>query len=51
MTHLTYSGLFLFVFVVFLSTERIDERYIKAPIAASKCRPTTSEVAWVFSGR
>ena len=33
----------------FLSTERIDERYIKAPIAASKCRPTTSEVAWVFS--
>ena len=34
-----------------LSAERIDERYIKAPIAASKCRPTTSEVAWVFSGR
>ena len=53
MTHLTYSGLccFLFCFLFFLSTERIDERYIKAPIAASKCRPTTSEVAWVFSGR
>ena len=50
MTHLTYSGLLLFFFF-FLSTERIDERYIKAPIAASKCRPTTSEVAWVFSGR
>ena len=47
MTHLTYSGLCCFFF--FLSTERIDERYIKAPIAASKCRPTTSEVAWVFS--
>ena len=46
MTHLTYSGLCCFFF-----TERIDERYIKAPIAASKCRPTTSEVAWVFSGR
>ena len=50
MTHLTYSGLCCFFFF-FLSTERIDERYIKAPIAASKCRPTTSEVAWVFSGR
>ena len=48
MTHLTYSRLCCFFF---LSTERIDERYIKAPIAASKCRPTTSEVAWVFSGR
>ena len=31
-----------------LSTERIDERNIKAPIATSKCRQTTSEVAWVF---
>ena len=54
MTHLTYSRLccfFFFFFFFFLSTERIDERYIKAPIAASKCRPTTSEVAWVFSGR
>ena len=48
MTHLTYSRLCCFFF---FSTERIDERYIKAPIAASKCRPTTSEVAWVFSGR
>ena len=45
MTHLTYSGLCCFF------TERIDERNIKAPIATSKCRPTTSEVAWVFSGR
>ena len=52
MTHLTYSGLCSFFFLFFKkSTERIDERYIKAPIAASKCRPTTSEVAWVFSGR
>ena len=52
MTHLTYSGLCcFFIYFFFLSTERIDERYIKAPIAASKCRPTTSEVAWVFSGR
>ena len=37
MTHLTYSGLLLF----FFSTERIDERNIKAPIATSKCRPTS----------
>ena len=44
MTHLTYSGLFCF----FLSTERIDERNIKAPTATSECRPTSSEVAWVF---
>ena len=37
MTHLTYSGLCCFFFSsFFLSTERIDERYIKAPIAASK---------------
>ena len=51
MTHLTYSGLCCFlIFLIFISsTERIDERYIKAPIAASKCRPTTSKVAWVFS--
>ena len=28
----------------------IDERNIKAPTATSKCRPTTSEVAWVFLG-
>ena len=34
----------------FLSTERIDEMNIKARIATSKCRPTTSEVAWVFLG-
>ena len=45
MTHLTYSGLFCFFF-----TERIDERNIKAPTATSKCRPATSEVAWVFLG-
>ena len=52
MTYLTYSGLCCFLnFFIFLSTERIDERNIKAPIATSKCRPTTSEVAWVFSGR
>ena len=49
MTHLTYSGLCCF-FCFFLSAERIDERNIKAPIATSKCRPTTSEVAWVFLG-
>ena len=51
MTHLTYSGLCCFFYLFFKSTERIDESDIKAPIAASKCRPTTSEVAWVFSGR
>ena len=52
MTHLTYSRLCCFFFFFLkVYTERIDERYIKAPIAASKCRPTTSEVAWVFSGR
>ena len=45
MTHLTYSGLCCFLFGLFLilSTERIDERNVKAPIA-------TSKVAWVFSG-
>ena len=47
MTHLTYSGLFCFSFS-FLNTERIDERNIKAPTATSKCRSTTSEVAWMF---
>ena len=29
------------------STERIDERKIEAPTAASKSRPTTFEGAWV----
>ena len=48
MTHLTYSGLCFFFFFFQKSTERIDERNIKVPIATSKCRPTTSEVAWVF---
>ena len=51
MTHLIYSGLCCFFFFFFSFFKSIDERYIKAPIAASKCRPTTSEVAWVFSGR
>ena len=37
-----------FLAFFFLSTERIDERKIKAPTAASKARPTTFEGAWVF---
>ena len=45
---LTFSGFFLFFF--FLSTERIDESYIKAPTATSNCRLTTSEDAWAFLG-
>ena len=43
MTHLTHSGLSLF----FLSTERIDESYIKAPTTTSI---TTSEDTWAFFG-
>ena len=47
---LTFS-VFFFVFFFFLSTERIDESYIKAPTATSNCRLTTSEDAWAFFGR
>ena len=36
------------IFSLFLCTERIDERNIKASTAASKARPTTFEGAWVF---
>ena len=36
--------------VFLLSTERIDESYIKAPTATSNCRLTTSEDAWAFLG-
>ena len=36
MTHITD-------FLLFFSTERINEKKIKAPTAASKTRPTTSE--------
>ena len=43
MTCLTQSG-----HCFFLSTERVDERNIKAPTDTSKRRPTTSEDAWVF---
>ena len=43
MTQCTHYGFFRF-----FCTERIDERNIKAPTAASKARPTTSEGAWVF---
>ena len=46
--HTCYSFL---TFSVFLSTERIDESYIKAPTATSNCRLTTSEYAWEFFGR
>ena len=46
---LTFSVFFFFFF--FLSTERIDESYIKAPTATSNCRLTTSEDAWAFFGR
>ena len=42
---------FFFFFFFFLSTERIDESYIKAPTATSNCRLTTSEDAWAFFGR
>ena len=45
MTQCTHYGFFCFFF---LSTERIDERKIKAPTAASKARPTTFEGVWVF---
>ena len=50
MTCLTQSGpcCFFFFFFFFLSTERVDERNIKAPTDTSKRRPTTSEDAWVF---
>ena len=37
-----------FFFFFFFSTERVDERNIKAPTDTSKRRPTTSEDAWVF---
>ena len=46
----SYSFLIFSVFF-FLSTERIDESYIKAPTATSNCRLTTSEDAWAFFGR
>ena len=46
---LTFSVFFVFFF--FLSTQRIDESYIKAPSATSNCRLTTSEDAWAFFGR
>ena len=50
MTCLTQSGpcCFFAFFFFFLSTERVDERNIKAPTDTSKRRPTTSEDAWVF---
>ena len=38
-------------FGFFLSTERIDESYIKAPTATSNCRLTISENVWAFFGR
>ena len=44
-------SVFFFFFFFFLSTERIDESYIKAPTATSNCRLTTSEDAWAFFGR
>ena len=49
MTQCTHYGFFsfFFFFFFFLSTERIDERNIKAQTAASKARPPTSEGAWV----
>ena len=49
MTCLTQSGpcCFFYFFIFFLSTERVDERNIKAPTDTSKRRPTTSEDAWV----
>ena len=50
LTHITHSCFFFFFFF-FLSTERIDESYIKAPTATSNCRLTTSEDAWAFFGR
>ena len=39
---------FFILYIYFLSTERVDERNIKAPTDTSKRRPTTSEDAWVF---
>ena len=42
MTYLTQSGSCCFFFK---STERVDERNIKAPTDTSMCRPTTSEDA------
>ena len=40
--------LLLSFFFFFLSTERIDASYFKAPLATSKSRHTTSEDAWAF---
>ena len=40
--HNCYFSLF------FLSTERIDASYFKAPLATSKSRQTTSEDAWAL---
>ena len=40
---------FLFLFL-FLSTERIDERYIKAPIVASKCHRPLQRLRGCFLG-
>ena len=40
--HTTVTALF------FLSTERIDASYFKAPLATSKSRQTTSEDAWAL---
>ena len=43
--HTTVTSLFFFFF---LSTERIDASYFKAPLATSKSRQTTSEGAWAL---
>ena len=42
--HTTVASLSFF----FLSTERIDASYFKAPLATSKSRQTTSEDAWAL---
>ena len=50
-TYYSFLTFSVFFFFFFLSTERIDESYIKAPTATSNCRLTTSEDAWAFFGR
>ena len=44
-------SVFFFFFFFFLSTERIDESYIKVLTATSNGRLTTSENAWVLFWR